>query len=334
MKAFVTGGTGFLGGHIVEKLVTAGFDVVALARRAEDAARLPAGVTLHLGDVTDLASLERGMEGCGAVFHSAALVKRWARDPREFDRVNIEGLGNVLRAAGRAGVRKILYTSSFIALGPTDGKIADEDFEPGPRILHNDYERTKWAADRFVRVKAREGEPLVVLYPGVIYGEGRLTDGNIIAQAVKKHLDGKLPGTIGPGDRRQCFTYVKDAAEGHLLAFQKAEYGSRYILGGENRTVRELFALVEKAGGPPPPRRKIPYGVASAVGLAQRLRAYVTGREPELTDQEVGIYRHEWAYSSERAVRDLGYRMTPLEEGVARMVAWLRRAEPARTVTA
>lgn len=334
MKAFVTGGTGFLGGHIVETLVAAGFEVVALARRPEDAERLPTGVRLHVGDVTDLASLERGMEGCGAVFHAAALVKRWARDPREFDRVNIEGLGNVLRAASRAGVRKILYTSSFIALGPTDGITADEDYEPGPRILHNDYERTKWAADRFARVKAREGEPLVVLYPGVIYGEGRLTDGNIIAQAVKKHLEGKLPGTIGPGDRRQCFTYVKDAAEGHLLAFQKAEYGSRYILGGENRTVRELFSLVEKASGTPPPRRKIPYAIAGMVGLAQRLRAYLTGREPELTDQEVGIYRHEWAYSSERAVRDLGYRMTPLEEGVARMVAWLRPGAPARAVGA
>jgi farnesol dehydrogenase len=334
MRAFVTGGTGFLGGHIVEHLVSAGFEVVALARRADDRERLPQGARLHLGDVTDIASLESGMEGCGAVFHAAALVKRWARDPREFDRVNIEGLGNVLRAASRAGVRKVLYTSSFIALGPTDGTVADEDFEPGPRILHNDYERTKWAADRFARVKQREGEPLVVLYPGVIYGEGRLTDGNIIAQAVQKHLEGKLPGTIGPGDRRQCFTYVKDAAAGHVLAFQKAEFGSRYILGGENRTVRDLFAFVEKASGVPAPRRKIPYGIAGMVGLAQRLRAYVTGKEPEITDQEVGIYRHEWAYSSERAVRDLGYRMTPLEVGVARMVAWLRPGAPARAVGA
>ena len=332
MKAFVTGGTGFLGGHLVQRLAASGFEVVALARRAEDESRLPLGVRIALGDVTDLASLERGMEGCGAVFHAAALVKRWARDPREFDRVNIEGLGNVLKAAARAGVRKILYTSSFIALGSTDGRVADEDYEPGPRILHNDYERTKWAADRFARVKAREGEPLVVLYPGVIYGEGRLTDGNIIAQAVAKHLEGKLPGTIGPGDRRQCFAYVGDVAEGHMLAFQKAEFGSRYILGGENRTVRELFTLVEKTSGVPPPKRKIPYAVAAMVGKAQRFRAYVTGREPEITDQEVGIYRHEWAYSSERAVRDLGYRMTPLEEGVARMVAWLR-AEAGRKVS-
>jgi farnesol dehydrogenase len=286
------------------------------------------------GDVTHLASLEHGMEGCQAVFHAAALVKRWARDPHEFERVNIEGLGNILKAASRTGARKIVYTSSFIALGPTDGKIADEDHDPGPRIFHNDYERTKWAADRFARVRAREGEPIVILYPGVIYGVGRLTDGNIIGQAVKKHLEGKLPGTIGPGDRRQCFTWVDDAADGHLLAFQKAEFGSRYILGGDNRTVRELFALVEKESGTPAPRRRIPYSVAAMVGKMQRFRASLTGREPELTDQEVRIYRREWAYSSDRAIRDLGYTITPLETGVARMVAWLRSLDSSEAVNA
>ena len=324
MRVFVTGGTGFFGGRLIHRLDWSGFDVVALARHPEAASGMPPRVRLVAGDVTDITSLERGMEGCEAVFHAAALVKRWARDAREFDRINIEGLGNVLKAASRMGIRKILYTSSFIALGPTDGKIADEDHDPRPRLFHNDYERTKWAADRFARVKAREGEPIVILYPGVIYGVGRLTDGNIIAAAVKKALEGKLPGTIGPGDRRQSFTWVDDAANGHLLAFQKAEFGSRYILGGDNRTVRELFAMVEKESGIPAPRRKIPYAIAGLVGRMHRFRAYFTGKEPELTDQEVRIYKREWAYTSARAIRDLGYTITPLEEGVPRMVAWLR----------
>jgi len=323
MRVFVTGATGFLGGRLIETLLAAGYEVVGLARNPASAA-FPAGVLAVPGDVTDGASLERGMEGCEAVFHAAALVKRWARDAREFDRVNIEGLGNVLRAASRARVRKILYTSSFIALGPTDGTVADEDHDPFPRLFHNDYERTKWAADRFARVKAREGEPIVILYPGVIYGIGKLTDGNIVAQVVRKQMDGALPGTIGKGDRRQSFAWVEDVADGHLRAFQRAPFGSRYILGGDNRTVRELLALVEKESGAPAPRKRIPYSLAGLVGRLQRYRAYVTGREPELTDQEVRIYRREWAYSSERAVADLGYRVTPLEEGVPRLVAWLR----------
>ena len=269
------------------------------------------------------------MEGCEAVFHAAALVKRWVRDVRAFDRVNVEGLGNVLKAADRTGVRKIVYTSSFIALGPTNGKIGDEDHDPKPRFFHNDYERTKWAADRFARAKAREGTPIVILYPGVIYGAGTLTDGNIIGMAVKKMIAKELPGTIGPGDRRQSFTWVDDVAEGHLLAFQKAEFGSRYILGGDNRTVQELFGLVEKESGVAPPR-KIPYAVAELVGKWQRIRARLTGKEPELTDEEVRIYKREWAYSSARAIADLGYRITPLEEGVKRMVAWLRSLESGR----
>jgi farnesol dehydrogenase len=324
VRAFVTGGTGFFGGRLIARLVASGFEVVALARRPEADHRFPQGVRVVAGDVTDLASLERGMEGAQAVFHAAALVKRWAREARDFERVNIEGLGNVLKACSRSGVRKIIYTSSYIALGTSNGKIADEDHDPRPRIFHNDYERTKWAADRFARVKAREGEPIVILYPGVIYGVGRVTDGNIIAQVVKKALERRLPGTIGPGDRRQSFTWVDDAAQGHVLAFHKAEFGSRYILGGDNRTVRELLSLVEKASGVPATRRRIPYAVAGLVGKIQRFRAYLTGKDPELTDQEVRIYRHEWAYSSDRAIRDLGYAITPLEEGVPKLVSWLQ----------
>lgn len=326
MKVFVTGGTGFFGGRLVRRLASSGFEVAALVRDPARAVELPHGVAAVPGDVTHLASLEHGMEGCEAVFHAAALVKRWARDSREFDRVNVEGLGNVLKAAARSGVRKIVYTSSFIALGPTDGKIADEDHDPRPRVFHNDYERTKWAADRFARAKAREGTPIVILYPGVLYGEGSLTDGNIIAQAVCKMMTRTLPGTIGPGDRRQSFAWADDVAEGHLAAFQRAEFGSRYILGGDNRTVEELLALVEKESGAPRPRR-IPYALAEAAGRWQRFRARFTGKVPELTDEEVRIYRREWAYTSERAIHDLGYSITPLEEGVRRMVAWLRELE-------
>jgi farnesol dehydrogenase len=323
MKVFVTGGTGFFGGRLVERLCAAGFEVVALARDPSRVQLRRDGLSVVAGDVTDLASLERGMEGCGAVFHAAALVKRWVRDSREFDRVNVGGLGNVLRAAETTNVRKIVYTSSFIALGPTDGRTADEDHEPKPRMFHNDYERTKWAADRFARVKSREGAPIVILYPGVLYGPGSLTDGNIIAQVVRRHMRGKLPGTIGPGDRRQSFAWADDVAEGHMLAFQRAEYGSRYILGGDNRTVQELFAILQKETGLAPPR-KVPYGLAELMGRWQRFKARLTGYEPEVTDEEVRIYRREWAYSSARAIEDLGYRVTPLEEGVHRLVAWLR----------
>ena len=327
MRVFITGATGFMGGRVAARLVSAGCEVVALVRDPERTGRLPEGVRAVAGDVTDRPSLERGMEGCEAVVHMAALVKRWAPEVTAFDRINVEGFRNVVAAAESRRIGRILYTSSFIALGPTDSRVADESFELPGRSFHNDYERTKCLADREARKAAERGVPLVVLYPGVTYGEGSLTDGNIVAQAGLKFLRRKIPATIGPGDRRQCFSLIDDVAEGHWLALRKAEPGSRYILGGENRTIRELFAQMEKATGIPAPRRSMPYWLGRTVGKMMRWRANLFGIEPELTDEEVGIYEHEWAYTSEKACRELGYRITAFEEGVGRLMRWLMSLE-------
>jgi farnesol dehydrogenase len=188
----------------------------------------------------------------------------------------------------------------------------------------NDYERTKLAADRLARQAAAADLPIVRLYPGVIYGPGALTEGNHVVATLLQHARGKLPGMLGPGDRRWCFAFVEDVAQGVVAATERAAAGSAYLLGGDNRTLNELFALFARETGIAPPRIRIPYGVASAIGRLQRLGATWFGIQPQLTEREVAIYRHEWAYRSERAVRELGYRARPLEDGVARTVAWLR----------
>ncbi len=327
MKVLLTGGTGFLGGRVAEVLSAAGHRVALLARRPEAAPQGPFEVLR--GDVEDGPSLAAAVAGRDAVVHCAALVKRWVRDPARFDRVNVEGLDRLLDAARAAGVGKAIYCSSFIALGPTDGRIGDEDnvHDGAPR---NDYERTKLAADRRARERQAGGENLVVVYPGVVYGPGRLTDGNILAGVARDLLAGKLPGTVGPGDRRQCLAQVDDVARGFLLALEKAQAGSRYVLGGENITVREALAIMAEAGGVRAPSRAIPYGVAAALGRVLRWQAPLTGIEPMMTDGEVAIYRHEWALSSARAERELGYTVTPARDGLTAMVRWLIDAGPAR----
>ncbi|MCU0231401.1 MAG: NAD-dependent epimerase/dehydratase family protein [Acidobacteria bacterium] len=327
MKVLLTGGTGFLGGRVAETLAAAGHQVALLARRPEAA---PAGgFEVLRGDVEDGASLAAALAGREAVVHCAALVKRWVKDPQEFDRVNVQGLDRLLDAAWSAGAGKVLYCSSFIALGPTDGRTGDEDnvHDGAPR---NDYERTKLAADRRARERQARGENLVVVYPGVVYGPGRLTDGNILAGVARDLLAGKLPGTVGPGDRRQCLAQADDVARGFLLALERAPAGSRYVLGGENLTVREALGIMAEAGGVKPPARAIPYGVASALGRILRWQAPWTGIEPMMTDGEVEIYRHEWAFSSARAARELGYTVTPARAGLAAMVRWLIESGHAR----
>ena len=235
------------------------------------------------------------------------------------------GLRHAADAASATG-GKLVYVSSFIALGPTDGRVFDEETPRAAGDAHNQYEKTKWEADVLARRLAAEGRNIVRLYPGVVYGPGALTAGNHVTQVLLQHARGKLPGLLGPGDRRQCFAYVEDVAEGVTAALERARPGSAYVLGGENRTVTELFQAFEAASGIPAPRRHIPYAVAGLLGRAQRLWAELTGREPELTDEVVEIYRHEWAYSSARAERELGYRITPLAEGIARTAAWFRTA--------
>ncbi|MDQ7006076.1 MAG: NAD-dependent epimerase/dehydratase family protein [Acidobacteriota bacterium] len=325
MRVFLTGGTGFLGGRIIDHLLRAGHQVVALARRPEALERREGLLPLR-GDLLDRASLERGLADVDAVIHVAALVKRWVKDRSLFDKVNVEAQATLIDLALGRGLEKVLVCSSFVALGPTDRTTGDEDslHDGRPR---NDYERTKLLADRQLRQRMEKGAPLVALYPGVVYGPGRMTDGNILAAAGRDLLRGRLPGTIGPGDRRQCLAFVEDVAAGFLLALDKAEPGSRYVLGGENLTVRQALELMARAGGVEVPRRVIPYSVAGWLGRILCWQAGWTGIEPPLSPGEVEIYRHEWAYSSERARRELGYTITPAAEGLARMMRWLEERD-------
>jgi farnesol dehydrogenase len=323
LKVLVTGVTGFLGGCVAGRLQAAGHAVRGLVRDDARWTGRPSGAEASVGDVLDPASLRRAVSGCAAVVHCAAMVKPWAKDKSIFDRVNVGGLQNMLDAVAEASVR-LFYTSSFIALGPTDGAVFDEDTPHGPTAPHNDYERTKLAADALARRAAAGGGAIVRLYPGVVYGPGTITAGNHVVQNLILHAKGKLPGMLGAGDRRMSFAYVEDVTAGFAAALERARDGSAYILGGDNRTLVELFRAFQAETKIPPPRLKIPYAAARMVGRLQRWRAELFGVEPELTDEIVRIYAHEWAYSSARAQAELGYRITPLESGIAKTTSWLR----------
>jgi len=323
---FVTGGTGYLGASLVSALADAGEEVVALVRDPGAAAHLDPRARRVRGDVTDPESIRRGMQGCTRAIHAAAHVRVWDRDPRRFEAVNVGGLMNVLRAAEEAALSRIVFTSSFIALGPSGGGVADEDWDPPDRRYHNLYEKTKALADRAARREARRGLPLVILYPGVIYGPGRATPGNLVGRTITDFMAGRIPGILGEGDRRICYAYVADVVEGHLAALRADVARERFILGGENRTLRELFEELERITGVPAPRRRIPYSAAKIAGRLLRWKAFLTGTEPEITDEVVEIYRQEWAYTSRRAEARLDYRMTPLKVGLEATVRSIREA--------
>jgi farnesol dehydrogenase len=320
----ITGGSGYLGQAVARRLVRAGHPIRLLVRRDLHVGEAPAGADIRQASLEDAAGVARALEGCTHVVHMAAVVRRWTADPHEFERINVRGLAGLIEAARRARVERFIYTSSFLALGPTDGTVHGEDAPRLPLPAGNPYAESKRRADELARQAAASGVPLITLYPGVLYGPGPDTDGNLIGRAMIDHLRGGLPGLVGGGRGLWSLAYIEDVANGHLAALERAQPGERFILGGENVSLRGIFERLGRLAAAPPPLRDIPFWAARLVGTAQVWRARLTGRMPDITPDEVEIYRHDWAYSSEQAQRRLGYTITPLDRGLADTLEWAR----------
>ena len=343
MKTLITGATGFLGRRLVAELAPRHALRVLVRPRGGGAVgagggrgAFPEGVEVVAGDVADAAGVRQAMAGCEAVVHAAALVKILA-PAAEFDRINVGGLENVLAAArAEPGGAKVVYVSSFMALGPSEGGpggVLDESAAPagfgegtggGGRTWINSYERTKALADSLARRAIAAGQDVVVVYPGVIYGPGEMTEGNLVVRHVLDLLHRRLPALLGTPGRRWCHVFVDDVARGIGLALERARPGGRYVLGGENTALGDFYRLVEELSGVPVPRRRLPDGLATTLGAVQKAWARLRGTTPALTPDLVEVYRHDWAYSSARAAAELGYTFRPLREGLAATLAWLR----------
>jgi nucleoside-diphosphate-sugar epimerase len=326
-RIFVTGATGFVGSRLLQTLLERGHSVWALARAESN--REPARhERLHwvIGDILDRASLQAGLEGCTQVYHLAACAKNWVKDPSLFFKLNVEGTRNVLEAAGQAGARRIVYTSTIVVLGPTPtGVIGDEERPRSePRFL-TDYEETKAAAESAVRQLAVQGLPVVLVNPTRAYGPGRLTEGNAVSRMLDLYRRGRFPFLLNRGREVGNYALVDDLVEGHLLAMEKGRVGERYILGGENISLEGLFRLVDELTG----QRHLQLNLAPALGRCyaalERRKAEWFGLHPQITPGWVETFLRHWAYSSAKAERELGYRITPLREGLRRTLEWLGR---------
>ncbi|HUZ47353.1 MAG TPA: NAD-dependent epimerase/dehydratase family protein [Terriglobia bacterium] len=313
----LTGSTGYLGSRIAQELIERGEPFRVLVR---DAARLsfdPAdcGCEVVVGDLRDTESLRKALQGAKYLIHSAALVKMWVRDRRDFGRINVDGLKAVLEAADRAGVERVVYTSSFIAVGPSSDPNAAEGLRNrGP--YSNEYEETKALALDWLRAEGFARYPVVALLPGVIYGPGPSTEGNLVGGMIEQYRSGKFPGLLGSGEQRWGFAFNRDVVLAHLQALEKAKVGEEYFLAGDNRTLNDLFRILAEITGVKRPVRHLPFGVGKAVGALEVARARLFGHRPQLTPGVVEVFKHDWAYSSGKAERDLGYRVMPLEEGL------------------
>jgi dihydroflavonol-4-reductase len=314
---FITGGSGFVGRAVLDRLVAGGRTVRALARSDASAAELAAaGADPVRGDLADRASLERAMAGCAVVYHVAGLNGFCLPDPSALAVANVAGTRAVVRAAGAAGVRRIVHTSSAATIGESRGAVATES-SPHRGTFLSHYERSKFEAERVAFTTAAEvGVELVSVNPASVQGPGR-TRGT--AKILIDALNGRLKLIV---DSRMSIVDVGDCAEGHLLAEERGVAGERYLLSGITLTVAEAVSLLGRISGRDERPRRLPPPVAMAMATGAELLGRARGRRPPVCREMVRTILHGHAYDGSRATRELGLVYTPIEESLRRTVEW------------
>ncbi len=322
MKALVTGATGFVGSAVARALVSAGWQVRVLARAGSDRSNLSAlAVQVAQGDLADVASLERALEGCEGLFHVAADYRLGARDPSQLYLTNVEGTRNILAASARAGVARVIYTSSVATIGiPADGSPGGELTPVAIGNMIGHYKRSKFLAEEVARDAARSGMSVVIVNPSTPVGPGDIKPtptGRLVLDAAC----GRMPAYVETGLN---IAHVDDIAAGHLLAFERGKSGERYILGGEDMSLRDILAQISRLVGRKPPSIRLPYAALLPVAYAAEAIAKVTGRSGRVTLEGVRMSRKRMYFSSKKAVHELGYRWRPPVEAFADAVRWFR----------
>lgn len=322
MKIFLTGGTGYLGTALLQGLLEAGHEVTVLTRRPRDEGT-DARLRWVKGDLLDGPPDSQVLHQHGVVLHAAAMVKTWARDRKEFDRVNVESYDRLLADCYRLGISRVIHTSSFLSIGPSpSAEPIGEDALRARDRFYTDYERTKHRADAITDHWTAKGMPIVSLYPTVLFGPGERTDGNLVGKMIHWIVTDKFPGIVGSGRQVWSYAYLPDVVRGHLAAVERGLGGQRFILGGENIALEDLVRAVYEILGRPPKIRRVPIPLAETIGSLNELRARFTGTPPELTRGVAGVYREHWSYRSARAARALGYTITPFRDALESTVRW------------
>ena len=323
MKAFITGATGFVGSHVARALAAEGAELRLLIRptsRKDNIADLRAETVV--GDLREPEPLKKAMAGCEFVFHVAADYRLWVRDPEEMYRANVEGTRAIIQAAQQSGVRRVIYTSSVATMGFTkEGHIATESSPVSIQDMVGHYKRSKFMAEEIALEAGRKGANVVVVNPTTPIGAYDIKPtptGRIVVDFLKR----KFPAYVDTGLN---LADVKEVARGHLLAMEKARPGERYILGGENLTLKQILDKLAALTGLPSPKMKVPHAVAMGFAVFdQFFTGLVMGKDPRATIDAVKMGRKKMFASSGKAERELGYKVLPVEDALRRAIEWFQ----------
>lgn len=320
MKAFVTGGTGFIGRRVVERLRARGDEVVALVRTPSKAADLLAnGVTLVEGDLSDERAIRQGMEGVDSVFHIGAIYKVGipkSERPQLWE-ANVEGTKRVFDAAAAAGVARIVYVSTGNVFGNTKGQVVDETYERDGEEFVSYYDETKYRAHLIAKERIAAGAPIVIVQPGVVYGPGDHSEvGNVITRVSRGKLPAKALTDLGMN-----MVYVDDVADGVVLAHDKGRTGEAYTIGGERVTMDELMTRVAGKAGRKPPRMTMPTGVLKALAPLGPVIGPAIGMPRNMKEAIAASDGVTYWFRDDKARSELGYTSRDLDTGLEQTLA-------------
>ena len=326
MLAFVTGATGFLGSHVARVLAEQGAELRLLVRPTSDLRNIDdlKGDRV-VGDLRDSASIAKALSGCDVVFHVAADYRLWVRDPDEMYRSNVEGTRSLLEGARKQGVRRVVHTSSVATMGFTsgsnNGNIADEQSPVGIGDMIGHYKRSKFMAEQVAVDAAKSGVDVVIVNPTTPIGERDIKPtptGRIVLDFLKRKFPAYVETGLNLVDATEC-------ARGHIQALEKGRSGERYILGGENLTLKQILDRLAAITGLKSPTLKLPYVFAFATGVIDEMvTGRLLGREPRATLDAVRMGRKMMFVSSAKAERELGWRTVPVDGALRRSVDWFR----------
>jgi len=329
MKCFITGANGFIGFRLTERLSAEGHTVKCLVRSPERFRELAhlQGVTSVIGDLDDITALEAGAAGCDTVFHMAALAKPWSKDKSLPFRVNVLGTENLLKASKKAGVRRFIFTSSAAVIGPSPGEEPIDESFVRTVPFFNDYEKTKHQAETLVKEYSQGDLETVIVNPTRVFGPGKLSESNSVTIMIDRYRMGKWRIKPGDGTCVGNYVFIDDVVNGHILAAMKGRAGEAYLLGGDNLTFNRFFDLLAAATGKR--RVLVPFPVILMIAGASLLewQVNITGIPPMITVPWVKKYMNHWSLSSNKAVSELGYSITPFTSGVEKTLQWLKNKQ-------
>jgi dihydroflavonol-4-reductase len=320
MKLFVTGATGFVGAHVARLAAGQGAKLRLLTRASSNVKNLPAGADVVVGDLRKPAGFASALEGCDAVLHIAADYRLWVPDPAPMYQANVEGTRELLRLAREAGVRRVVYTSSVATMGfQADGTVVDETTPVSEAAMIGHYKRSKWLAEEVVLDAARAGQEVICLNPTTPIG-ALDTKPTPTGRIVVDFLNRNFPAYVDTGLN---LVDVEEIARMHLVALERGRPGERYILGGENLTLKEILDRLSAITGLPSPTMRVPHAVAMAFAFFdETITGKLRGKEPRATVEAVRMGRKMMFARSAKAERELGLRVMGVDGALRAACGW------------